>query len=169
MHFRNSVPTFSMWILWAIYCPWCCLPLPALDHLRILAVEFYMFTFSSKLLIWVPYDAHSAVGLLLRTSIGRGVTIYNPSWIAATWPPGILYLYMSFYSYLVPSVLFLTKIEYCTMRYSYLLKCALFWLTGSQCPIYHKPQVTHAHLRGCLLYTSPSPRDLSTSRMPSSA
>ena len=25
------------------------------------------------------------------------------------------------------------------------------------------------HYRGCLLYTSPSPRDLSTSRMPSSA
>ena len=25
------------------------------------------------------------------------------------------------------------------------------------------------HLKGCLLYTSPSPRDLSTSRMPSSA
>ena len=25
------------------------------------------------------------------------------------------------------------------------------------------------HLRACLLYTSPSPRDLSTSRMPSSA
>ena len=27
----------------------------------------------------------------------------------------------------------------------------------------------HALLIGCLLYTSPSPRDLSTSRMPSSA
>ena len=27
----------------------------------------------------------------------------------------------------------------------------------------------HAHTYGCLLYTSPSPRDLSTSRMPSSA
>ena len=26
-----------------------------------------------------------------------------------------------------------------------------------------------AHIRACLLYTSPSPRDLSTSRMPSSA
>ena len=26
-----------------------------------------------------------------------------------------------------------------------------------------------SHLNGCLLYTSPSPRDLSTSRMPSSA
>eukprot|EP00829_Urostomides_striatus_P000179 TRINITY_DN1012_c0_g1_i2.p1 TRINITY_DN1012_c0_g1~~TRINITY_DN1012_c0_g1_i2.p1 ORF type:complete len:103 (+),score=65.87 TRINITY_DN1012_c0_g1_i2:64-372(+) len=26
-----------------------------------------------------------------------------------------------------------------------------------------------AHIRDCLLYTSPSPRDLSTSRMPSSA
>ena len=40
------------------------------------------------------------------------------------------------------------------------------------------PEITHeftmtfsneAHARGCLLYTSPSPRDLSTSRMPSSA
>ena len=28
---------------------------------------------------------------------------------------------------------------------------------------------TFPHLYGCLLYTSPSPRDLSTSRMPSSA
>ena len=27
----------------------------------------------------------------------------------------------------------------------------------------------HTHYDGCLLYTSPSPRDLSTSRMPSSA
>ena len=27
----------------------------------------------------------------------------------------------------------------------------------------------HAKFKGCLLYTSPSPRDLSTSRMPSSA
>jgi len=29
--------------------------------------------------------------------------------------------------------------------------------------------LSYAHLQGCLLYTSPSPRDLSTSRMPSSA
>ena len=29
--------------------------------------------------------------------------------------------------------------------------------------------VTNAERDGCLLYTSPSPRDLSTSRMPSSA
>ena len=28
---------------------------------------------------------------------------------------------------------------------------------------------SHALANGCLLYTSPSPRDLSTSRMPSSA
>ena len=28
---------------------------------------------------------------------------------------------------------------------------------------------THGGIGGCLLYTSPSPRDLSTSRMPSSA
>ena len=31
------------------------------------------------------------------------------------------------------------------------------------------PTVTVTNLEGCLLYTSPSPRDLSTSRMPSSA
>ena len=30
-------------------------------------------------------------------------------------------------------------------------------------------QFTHANIKICLLYTSPSPRDLSTSRMPSSA
>ena len=29
--------------------------------------------------------------------------------------------------------------------------------------------MTCEHVEGCLLYTSPSPRDLSTSRMPSSA
>ena len=31
------------------------------------------------------------------------------------------------------------------------------------------PSPKQARVRGCLLYTSPSPRDLSTSRMPSSA
>ena len=37
---------------------------------------------------------------------------------------------------------------------------------------YHQPQEdveTIRRMRACLLYTSPSPRDLSTSRMPSSA
>ena len=32
-----------------------------------------------------------------------------------------------------------------------------------------KPRVVWGHNWNCLLYTSPSPRDLSTSRMPSSA
>ena len=31
------------------------------------------------------------------------------------------------------------------------------------------PQLEGVYIRTCLLYTSPSPRDLSTSRMPSSA
>ena len=31
------------------------------------------------------------------------------------------------------------------------------------------PKLGDAPITGCLLYTSPSPRDLSTSRMPSSA
>ena len=31
------------------------------------------------------------------------------------------------------------------------------------------PTIPQVYLKGCLLYTSPSPRDLSTSRMPSSA
>ena len=31
------------------------------------------------------------------------------------------------------------------------------------------PEQKQALIEGCLLYTSPSPRDLSTSRMPSSA
>ncbi len=35
------------------------------------------------------------------------------------------------------------------------------------CPLH--PKVCGQELRDCLLYTSPSPRDLSTSRMPSSA
>ena len=30
-------------------------------------------------------------------------------------------------------------------------------------------EMEHGHITFCLLYTSPSPRDLSTSRMPSSA
>ena len=33
----------------------------------------------------------------------------------------------------------------------------------------HYDAIIHAAIVGCLLYTSPSPRDLSTSRMPSSA
>ena len=37
--------------------------------------------------------------------------------------------------------------------------------TGFAMTFYYKPTVAEA----CLLYTSPSPRDLSTSRMPSSA
>ena len=32
-----------------------------------------------------------------------------------------------------------------------------------------KQSMNNAHQKTCLLYTSPSPRDLSTSRMPSSA
>ena len=32
-----------------------------------------------------------------------------------------------------------------------------------------KTKLFKRHTKGCLLYTSPSPRDLSTSRMPSSA
>jgi len=41
---------------------------------------------------------------------------------------------------------------------------------GAHVPLHHhhNEQVTYI-LEGCLLYTSPSPRDLSTSRMPSSA
>ena len=34
---------------------------------------------------------------------------------------------------------------------------------------YGNANLTFNHTNGCLLYTSPSPRDLSTSRMPSSA
>jgi len=33
----------------------------------------------------------------------------------------------------------------------------------------NRPALVMAHNKTCLLYTSPSPRDLSTSRMPSSA
>ena len=41
-------------------------------------------------------------------------------------------------------------------------------LTGSLTGAVASERVSEA-LKGCLLYTSPSPRDLSTSRMPSSA
>ena len=33
----------------------------------------------------------------------------------------------------------------------------------------HNKKYVRLQVKGCLLYTSPSPRDLSTSRMPSSA
>ena len=36
-------------------------------------------------------------------------------------------------------------------------------------PFKKEKYMTKDHVRDCLLYTSPSPRDLSTSRMPSSA
>ena len=39
---------------------------------------------------------------------------------------------------------------------------------GASFKLYHLPE-TNRDAWGCLLYTSPSPRDLSTSRMPSSA
>ena len=36
-------------------------------------------------------------------------------------------------------------------------------------PVTRKSEMAEAQAKACLLYTSPSPRDLSTSRMPSSA
>ena len=45
-----------------------------------------------------------------------------------------------------------------------------YWATGISVVIHPKsPLVPSMHFNTCLLYTSPSPRDLSTSRMPSSA
>ena len=41
----------------------------------------------------------------------------------------------------------------------------MFWMAG----MYYLPRLFVYHAEACLLYTSPSPRDLSTSRMPSSA
>ena len=40
---------------------------------------------------------------------------------------------------------------------------------GDLISIVDKGEMTIDYIEGCLLYTSPSPRDLSTSRMPSSA
>ena len=49
------------------------------------------------------------------------------------------------------------------------LVCFLIqFATGFAMTFYYKPTVAEAY-SSCLLYTSPSPRDLSTSRMPSSA
>ena len=42
-------------------------------------------------------------------------------------------------------------------------------LAGESVLMDRLPDAVVGQLRGCLLYTSPSPRDLSTSRMPSSA
>ena len=41
--------------------------------------------------------------------------------------------------------------------------------TGGDSSAETQPEPTEAMAEDCLLYTSPSPRDLSTSRMPSSA
>ena len=49
----------------------------------------------------------------------------------------------------------------CTLLATLMTKDKLFWLSVGDSPLYL--------YRNCLLYTSPSPRDLSTSRMPSSA
>ena len=42
-------------------------------------------------------------------------------------------------------------------------------LPSDRTATYRETEVIQSYLRTCLLYTSPSPRDLSTSRMPSSA
>ena len=42
-------------------------------------------------------------------------------------------------------------------------------LADLQVADFHAAEGALAHITPCLLYTSPSPRDLSTSRMPSSA
>ena len=47
--------------------------------------------------------------------------------------------------------------------------CALREAVGPDVPIYISKMDVKDAFRSCLLYTSPSPRDLSTSRMPSSA
>ena len=46
---------------------------------------------------------------------------------------------------------------------------ATFCSTGAPAIYLHPTEAIHGDLGICLLYTSPSPRDLSTSRMPSSA
>ena len=44
------------------------------------------------------------------------------------------------------------------------------WFDSADCSLWcDMAGTTHDHIKNCLLYTSPSPRDLSTSRMPSSA
>ena len=42
-------------------------------------------------------------------------------------------------------------------------------LTGIPCPLINSPEDRKDLVRRCLLYTSPSPRDIQRSRMPSSA
>ena len=43
------------------------------------------------------------------------------------------------------------------------------YLINSHIPVYKQASYSNHNPYSCLLYTSPSPRDLSTSRMPSSA
>ena len=47
--------------------------------------------------------------------------------------------------------------------------CSFYPFSGSVLAALNKDLVIYKQTKSCLLYTSPSPRDLSTSRMPSSA
>ena len=51
--------------------------------------------------------------------------------------------------------------------YETVMECIKKFELSSNYPLNKKEIMSH--IKGCLLYTSPSPRDLSTSRMPSSA
>ena len=56
-------------------------------------------------------------------------------------------------------------------RIKYVGNATFYWKSYKDLIIYDKPVIvdTIGKIVYCLLYTSPSPRDLSTSRMPSSA
>eukprot|EP00829_Urostomides_striatus_P014450 TRINITY_DN4284_c0_g1_i2.p3 TRINITY_DN4284_c0_g1~~TRINITY_DN4284_c0_g1_i2.p3 ORF type:complete len:129 (-),score=32.29 TRINITY_DN4284_c0_g1_i2:10-396(-) len=73
-------------------------------------------------------------------------------------------------SYLSPNVNIAARLESCTRQYGIplLISGQVYNMLSPIVQRYCR-EIDNIMVKGCLLYTSPSPRDLSTSRMPSSA
>ena len=84
--------------------------------------------------------------------------------MAAPWPTLEFYVGSEF-GRKVAAIANRTRWEFCSARIDGVQK---FQCTMAPTAFFDR-ETFHAHLHDCLLYTSPSPRDLSTSRMPSSA
>ena len=59
--------------------------------------------------------------------------------------------------------------EYDDINYAIYRLESGFFATEGNCPCAEKTLLSESSIEGCLLYTSPSPRDRQKSRMPSSA
>ena len=117
-------------------------------------------TLTRRIVNHILTDVHSSSSLLQAPSISRPYTL--PSYLRSVFCEtncGVLALFQ----YLCPAQYVVVE----TVLFLYDVRCT-------------DPQLNRQHVRSfftshlppcmlCLLYTSPSPRDLSTSRMPSSA